>query len=108
MPRDIAREIIELKQGLHQFIMSMYNVIDKVVEEKEAKSQIISVLQGEIDYIRSTDSSLQKEINIVKILEQKKEELTKQFKTEKDENKRYEIGSTIDCITDVIRFLNRK
>lgn len=108
MPRDIAREIIELKQGIHQFIMSMYNVIDKVVEEKEAKSQIISVLQGEIDYIKSTDSSLQEEVNLVELLEQKRDELVRQFKVEKNDERRYEISSTVSYITDVIRFLNHK
>lgn len=105
MPRDIAKEIIEYKQGLHQFTMSMYKVINTIIEDKDAKSQIISVLQDEIDYIRSTDDSLKEDVNIVKVLEKKKEELMKQFKIEKDEGNRYALAHTIDNITDVINFL---
>lgn len=109
MPRNLQKEITDLKMGLHQFIMTMYGSIEKLVEEKEAKSQVIKVLQEQIDYIRSTNGDFQEEpSNAIKALEKERNLILNKLKTEKDDTKVYELSRTLDELSSIIRYFNDK
>ena len=106
MPRDIAKELTELRQGLHQFTMSMYTILDKIVDEKEAKRKLIGVLQEEIKYIQSTtgegSGELQSMIDELKAYQQ---QLAARIKNETDEGKRFEAIEAFQGLNAFIKYI---
>ena len=109
MPRDLNKEITDLKAGLHQFTMSMYACIEKLVDEKDAKEQVAKVLQEEINYIRSTQEELDgRALNIIDTLKKEKAEVEKKFISEKDDNTRYLLHELLNKIEDIVKYLETK
>ena len=88
--------------------MSMYTIIDKLVEEKEAKQQVIKVLEDEVKYIKSTDEYFEDTESFSDKLIEYRKSMEQDIKKEDDESKRFEMMDVYQNLDSFIKYIENR
>jgi FtsZ-binding cell division protein ZapB len=83
----------------------MYVILEKLIEEREAKSQIIKVLQDEINYIKSTDESFENTGLTLDELKKIRQALADEINNVRDEHKKFDMVEAYQGLDTFIRYI---
>jgi hemerythrin-like domain-containing protein len=84
----------------------MYTILDKIIDEKEAKRKLIGVLQEEIKYIQSTDEDLKETQDLIDELKAHRQHLSAYIKKETDEGKKFEAMEAYHGLDAFIKYID--
>lgn len=93
----------ELRQGFHQFAMSMYQSYLETHSEDEAKSMVADAIKEQLGLFMADDATFG--LSVKSVINKKLEELTKGFEQASDYDSQMYLSEKIDTLTAALAIL---
>lgn len=93
----------ELKQGLHQFLMTLYNSYRQTLPHEEAVEQISICLKEEIEYFTKQPLEQEKSLDLDGFIQ----EIEKRARAERDSVKQYELYEDVENLVHAKEILQK-